>query len=226
MKYILETHCHTSQVSACGQMTGAELAGFYKSAGYDGIIVTDHFFNGNCTVDPSLDWAAKCELYCEGYRDAKRAGGEIGLDVFFGIEYSYFGTDLLTYGLDERWLKDHPQIMDIGIKEYMRLVHESGGLIVHAHPFREASYIDTIRLYPYDVDAVEVFNAGNRDPEFDRRAEWFADSYGLVKTAGSDRHEGFSKARCAVVLDERIASVGDYIRIIRQDGIARLICER
>lgn len=226
MEYIYETHCHTSQGSACGRMTGEELARYYKDGGYDGIIVTDHFFNGNCAVDPSLDWKTKCRLYCAGYNDAKKTGDEIGLSVFFGIEYSYFGTDLLVYGIDERWLVQHPEVMSIGVKEFMRLVYESGGMIVHAHPFREASYIDTIRLYPYDVDAVEVFNAGNRDPRFDVRANQYAESYGLAKVAGSDRHEPYSTARCATVFSEKLESIDDYMRLVRADKVARLICER
>ena len=225
MEYIYETHCHTSQGSACGRMTGEELARFYKDAGYDGVIVTDHFFNGNCAVDPSLPWKKKCELYCAGYRDARRVGDKIGLTVMFGIEYSYFGTDLLIYGLDEEWLKAHPEIMDMYVKDFMRFVYENGGLIVHAHPFRQASYIDTIRLFPYDVDAVEVYNAGN-DPKADERANWYADSYGLVKVAGSDRHGVYSEGRCAVVFDEKLESIEDYMRLVRADKIKRLICER
>ena len=163
MDYLYETHCHTSQASACASVTGGELAKFYKARGYDGIIVTDHFFNGNTCIDQSLDWKKRCELYCAGYKDAKRVGDRIGLTVMFGIEYSYKGTDLLTYGVDEDWLKAHPEVMEIDVHEYIKLVHESGGMIVHAHPFREAWYIDTIRLYPYEVDAVEVFNAGNHE---------------------------------------------------------------
>ncbi|MBQ2582010.1 MAG: histidinol phosphatase [Ruminococcus sp.] len=225
MEYIYETHCHTSQGSACGRMTGEELARFYKDAGYDGVIVTDHFFNGNCAVDPSLPWKKKCELYCAGYCAAKRVGDKIGLTVMFGIEYSYFGTDLLIYGLDEEWLKAHPEIMDMYVKDFMRFVYENGGLIVHAHPFRKASYIDTIRLFPYDVDAVEVYNAGN-DPKADERANWYADSYGLVKVAGSDRHGVYSEERCAVVFDEKLESIEDYMRLVRADKIKRLICER
>lgn len=225
MEYIYETHCHTSQGSACGRMTGEEAARFYKDAGYDGIIVTDHFFNGNCAVDPKLKWEKKCELYCAGYREAKRIGDKIGLTVMFGIEYSYFGTDLLVYGLDEAWLKAHPEIMEMYVKQFMQLVYESGGLIVHAHPFRQASYIDTIRLFPYDVDAVEVFNAGN-DPKFDERANWYADSYGLVKVAGSDRHGVHSEAKCATVFNEKLGGIDDYMRLVRANKIARLICER
>ena len=107
MEYIYETHCHTREASACGELSGQELARFYKSRGFDGIFVTDHFFNGNCAVDPSLDWQTKCELYCAGYKAAKAEGDRIGLSVFFGIEYSYLGTDLLTYGVDGDWLKAH-----------------------------------------------------------------------------------------------------------------------
>jgi len=226
MQYIYETHCHTSQGSACGRATGAELARYYKDAGYDGIIVTDHFFNGNCAVDKNIRWEEKCERYCEGYKDAKRVGEQIGLSVFFGMEYSYFGTDLLVYGLDEAWLKANPQIMQMGVKEFMGFVYENGGLIVHAHPFREAGYIDTIRLYPYDVDAVEVFNAGNRDPKFDQRADLYAESYGLVKVAGSDRHDTVSGGRCATVFAQKLQSIDDYMRLVRLGKIERLICER
>lgn len=226
MEFLYETHCHTSQASACGKVTGEELARFYKQQGYDGIIVTDHFFNGNTCIDQSLDWETKCSLYCSGYRDAKRVGDEIGLTVMFGIEYSYLGTDLLTYGVDEAWLKAHPEVMEIDVLDYIRLVKESGGMIVHAHPFREASYIDTIRLYPYDVDAVEAFNAGNHDPEYDRRANWYAESYGLIKTAGTDRHDTVGKSWAATVFEERVTDISDYIRLVKADKVARLICER
>ncbi|MBO5575821.1 MAG: histidinol phosphatase [Ruminococcus sp.] len=226
MEYLYETHCHTSQASACGMVSGEELARFYKQKGYDGIIVTDHFFNGNTAIDQSLDWKTKCELYCSGYEQAKRVGDEIGLTVMFGIEYSYEGTDLLTYGVDKAWLIAHPEVMEIDVHEYIKLVHESGGMIVHAHPFREAWYIKMIRLLPYEVDAVEVFNAGNPDPEFDRRANWYADSYGLVKTAGSDRHDTQKTEYAATVFEEKLTGIGDYIRLVKGDKVARLICER
>jgi len=72
---------------------------------------------------------------------------------------------------------------------------------------------------------VEVFNAGN-DPKFDERANWYADSYGLVKVAGSDRHSVHSEARCATVFNEKLGGIDDYMRLVRANKIARLICER
>ena len=55
MFYKYETHLHTSEVSKCAHNTGAEMARAYKKAGYTGIFVTDHFFNGNCAIPEN--WA-------------------------------------------------------------------------------------------------------------------------------------------------------------------------
>ena len=52
--YLYDTHVHTSEGSACGQNTGAEMARAYQKAGYAGIVVTDHFFYGNTEADRSL----------------------------------------------------------------------------------------------------------------------------------------------------------------------------
>ena len=38
--YLYDTHVHTSEGSACGQNTGAEMARAYQKAGYAGIVVT------------------------------------------------------------------------------------------------------------------------------------------------------------------------------------------
>ena len=53
-KFLYETHMHTSQGSACAHSTGEEMARAYHERGYTGIIVTDHFFNGNSAVPKDL----------------------------------------------------------------------------------------------------------------------------------------------------------------------------
>ena len=106
----------------------------YKEAGYTGIIVTDHFFYGNTSVDRSLPWEEWVRRFCLGYEHAKAEGERIGLSVFFGWEACYEGTEFLVYGLDQAWLLAHPQIKDASIREQYALVHEGGGIISHAHP--------------------------------------------------------------------------------------------
>ena len=195
--YLYETHMHTVEGSACGRSTGAEMARAYKEAGYTGIIITDHFFYGNTRPDRSLPWADWVNQFCLGYEHAKEEGDKIGLQVFFGWESGYNGTEFLIYGLDKQWLLDHPEIKDASVKEQMELVHAAGGFISQAHPYREAGYIEGIHLYPYRVDAVEGYNASHTSkfknppyhPEYNDRAVYYANSYGLPMTAGSDQHD-------------------------------------
>ena len=102
-RYIYETHLHTAEGSACGSMPGEAMARVYKEAGYAGIVITDHFYHGNTAVDRSLAWPEWVEQFCKGYENAKQRGEEIGLQVFFGWESGYQGTEFLIYGLDQQW---------------------------------------------------------------------------------------------------------------------------
>lgn len=210
-KYKYEMHCHTSEVSRCSHISGAELAEFYKSAGYDGLVVTDHFFNGNCAVPRELDWTEKVELFVTGYENAKKRGDQIGLDVFFGWEFTYVdGTDFLTYGLDKQWLLKNRDCDTMRITDYCNLVHGSGGYVVQAHPFREDSYIEMIRLLPRHVDAVETLNAGRTDFQ-NRMADVYADSYGIMKFCGSDNHRGMQDRLAVLETDKRAKSSADIL---------------
>lgn len=93
MPFLYETHMHTCQASLCGKATGAEQARAYKEAGFTGIIITDHFFGGNTAVDRTLPWTERVDLFWKGYEDAKAEGDRIGLDVFFGLEQNFSGTN-------------------------------------------------------------------------------------------------------------------------------------
>ena len=158
-----------------------------QRAGYTCLCITDHFLNGNTTVPSCGSWESRIDQFCAGYERAAEAGAKLGLSVFFGWEFSHAGTDFLTYGLDKAWLLRHPDCHTLRVPEYSALVHESGGFLVQAHPFREDWYIETIRLSPRDVDAVEVVNACRTAFE-NENADWYASRYALLKTAGSDIH--------------------------------------
>ena len=194
--YRYETHLHVKGPSKCGHSTGAELARYLKEEGYQGFVVTDHFFNGNSGVPRDLPWEERIELFCKGYEEAKEEGDRIGIDVFFGVEWQFHNDEYLLYGPDKEWLLRHPEIKDASIEEQYRLVHEAGGIVIHAHPFREASYIPEIRLFPEFVDGVETVNATHvwtsRQPDgtvpYDEKAKDYAKKHDFVQTAGSDIH--------------------------------------
>ncbi len=213
-----ETHAHTSEVSKCSKITAAELVRYYKKSGFSGVCITDHFLNGNTLVPYDLPWEGQINFFCRGYEKAFKEGQKIGIDVFFGWEYSYRGTDFLTYGLDKEWLLNHPEIMTFNTNEYLDFVHESGGFIVHAHPFREADYIDMIRLLPRKVDAVEVLNACRLDFENEYAYE-YANKYNLLKVAGTDNHVGYRDKICGIQVTKPFKHINDMVNAIKNNQI-------
>lgn len=221
--YKYETHLHTAETSACASATGAEQARRYKAEDYDGIFVTDHFFNSNTTVPRDLPWAERAELYCKGYENAKAEGDRIGLKVFFGIEYTYQGADILVYGLDKQWLLDHPDC-DRDFYAFREEAKASGALLIHAHPFREAYYLREIKLLPQWVDGVEVYNSGNCDDVYNDRAEWYAEQFGFRMTAGTDNHHlNVPSERLAGILSEvGFETAEDYARAFFADKVKPL----
>jgi len=224
--YKYETHLHTSEGSACGATSGARYARVYKELGYDGIIITDHFCGGNTGVDEWLPWNEWVDSFCQGYENAKAEGDRIGLSVFFGFENGFrgtkfFGAECLIYGVDKEWLKENPSIRNCDVRRQYEMVSAAGGLVVHAHPFRERPYIPRVNLFPEYVDAVEICNLGHRDIGFDERYESFdekakkyAIKYHLAETAGGDCHSEHGE-HGGMAFYEKIETIEDFIRAVK-----------
>lgn len=222
--YLYETHLHTTQGSACAKCTGAQMAKAAKEYGYTGIIVTDHNWGGNTRVNRLMPWKKWVEGYCEGYKEAKKVGDAIGLDVFFGMEAGFLGTEFLLYGIDEEWLIQNSGIKKDNVEKLYARIKEAGGMMIHAHPFREEYYIPKIRLYPEFVDGVEGINAahsnpmsmGHQDIAFDERAIAYAKEHGLPMTAGSDIHTT-KLLGGGMAFKRRLTSVQDFVQAVLGD---------
>lgn len=223
-QYFYETHLHTRGASACGVTEPEDYIDVYKRAGYSGIIVTNHFFNGNCGVDRNLPWEEKVAAYCSDYERAFKAAQGKDFDVFFGIEYNFDGDEYLLYGLDKEWLLKHPEVMSASHQKLFEMVNEAGGLMVQAHPFRMRSYIKQINLHPECVHALEVYNSGNQ-PEENAKALILARDKDLPCTSGSDMHdarlmENYIKDKSfkpgAVMVNKRLTSIMDYVQAIKK----------
>lgn len=221
--YLYETHLHTKESSACARSSAKDMVQAAKDFGYAGIFITNHGFYGNTCVDRTLPWEDWVYTFCEPYRRAKEYGDQIGLDVFFGYESCYNGTEFLVYGVEEEWLMKHPEIKDASIAQQLELVHGQGGLVIHAHPFRKEDYIPEIRLFPELVDGAEAINAthsnhlsqSHNDPAFDRQAIAYARKYALPMTAGSDVHSTVLFGG-GVAFPTRLSSAKDYCERIRK----------
>jgi hypothetical protein len=100
---LTETHIHTNIGSSCGKVSPAEIPWLYKNAGYDAIVITDHYAEETITTYPK-----SADAWLEGYRMARDAGKEAGIKVFLGMELrvkSLGIEDFLVYGLDEAFIK-------------------------------------------------------------------------------------------------------------------------
>lgn len=222
--YKYETHLHTREGSACSSAAAEDMARAHKELGYDGIFVTNHFFNGNTSVPRDLPWEQRIELYCEGYEIAKRTGDKIGLKVFFGLEYCVNWADLLIYNMEKQWLLENEKLlMHTDEREFFRTVRAQGGFIIHAHPFRGDPYIHHISLYPEDIDGVEVINASHSpDNSYNSRAEIYADMFGFKKTGGSDSHHLDKLFGGGILVPRPINSPTDYLEMLRAGEVTPL----
>ena len=212
--YLYETHLHTAPVSRCARSTVREMLTMYRDLGYRGVFVTNHFIDGNINVDKTLPYEDKIRFYFSDYEEAKAISAEIGIDVFLGVELSFGGTDFLIYGLTPDWFLSHPEIEDMKKSEELALMAEEGALIIQAHPFREANYIDHIRLFPRRIHGVEIINASRSEFE-NSMAKLYADSYGLLHFAGSDKHSVKPGKLAGVSFEEPITSEQDFIEKVR-----------
>lgn len=215
--YRYETHLHTLPVSRCARAGVEETVAYYKELGYDGIFITNHFLDGNINIDHTLPYEEKIRFYFADYEKGAEIGKMLGIKVFCGVELSYGGTDFLIYGLDKAWFLAHPEIMEMKKSQELALMMESGALVIQAHPYREASYIDHIRLFPRHVHGVEVINACRTEGE-NRMAEIYAEHYGLLRFAGTDNHLASGQKKLAgVCFLEPVLNVQDFIEKVKNN---------
>jgi hypothetical protein len=224
--YLYETHLHTAEASKCAVSGGADYITVYKEMGYTGIMVTDHFYNGNCALSRNLPWEEWVNRFYKGYENAKREGDKQGLDVFFGWEESFdYCDDYLIYGLDKQWLLDHPEVRTWTRGEQYRAVRDAGGCVVQAHPFRQRYYISSVILSAGCVDAVEAANGGHDDVSYDALAYRYAKKIGKPILAGTDIHDADSAIYSevyGVYLEKKLNTIDDYVKLILNNDIINI----
>ncbi len=92
---------------------------------------------------------------------------------------------------------------------------KNGALVIQAHPYREASYIDHIRLYPRCVHGVEVINACRTELE-NKMAKIYAENYNLIEFAGTDNHRAKEQEKLAgMSSDKPILDEQDFVQRVK-----------
>ena len=213
MGFLYETHLHTCEASACGRVHGEDYIPYMMEKGYAGMVVTDHFFNGNTCVPADLPWKERVEMYCSGYERALKAAEGKDFNVMFGIEYNFWKDEYLIYGVDKQWLLDNECIMDMTRHELLEAVHKAGGVMIQAHPYRERDYLEDIKLAPTACDGVEVYNAAN-SANMNALGYEYCTKLGLPMTSGSDIHFFNDKPMGGMLFENKIGSAKELAKAL------------
>jgi len=134
--YKTETHLHTSEVSPCAHLTAAEMVARYHAAGYQTIIITDHFQNPYFERLGELPWQEKVERFLQGYDNAVLAAKEYGMHVILSAEIRFNDSPnhYLLLGIDRDFLKQRPDVLDMEIETFYPYAKQYGVTVIQAHP--------------------------------------------------------------------------------------------
>ena len=212
MEYKYEIHCHTKEVSRCGQLPVEDLIKKYKEAGYSGIVLTDHYSPMTFDIPDFFSKKKAIDHYLKAWQIAKKYNDE-NFTVLLGMELRFYATinDYLVYGITEEMLYKLPFLLSTYIGKASRMLRERGCLFIQAHPSRKfITHAD-----PKHLDGVEVFNAKATKEENESSLKWAEEIKAKIKTSGSDCHRESGVGLGGIITTEPIKSNDDLIRILK-----------
>lgn len=216
-KFKYQMHTHTVPCSHA-DMTPQELVNALVGGGYNGCVLTNHFYNGDTGLDRNLPFKEFVAEYEKDYTECKKLAEKENLDIIFGIEEHLFdGLEILCYGITPQFLYENEHLIgNRSLETWYNALHEYGALCIQAHPYRDRSYITNPRLLPIEyIDGFEVFNYGNSQ-DANCRAEEVAKQYpDLILTSGGDVHSSGNVCYGGIETDVRIKNEKELVKILK-----------
>ena len=215
----IELHCHSSGFSECSELPPSEIIRCYRNAGYQGIVITNHFYPWVSKNDKK--YQKYIDEFLEEYHFTKELGEGVGIKVYLGMEIRFEENqnDYLLYGIDEDFVRGVPRQLET-IYDFMPYLKEHPDvLFIQAHPFRNGMFLVDSSL----LDGIEVFNL---HPNHNSRvgfAAKYAESEGLkVCTCGSDLHHPGHDALSALLTRELPEDEKELARCIREEQVYKV----
>ena len=211
MATIIDLHVHTTRGSSDSSLSPEEMVQEAKRLGLPGLCITEH--NAFWDRREFTDFARKYDLL-----------------LIRGVEIDTDMGHVLVFGL-ESYVSGISQM-----SELRRVVDESEGFVITAHPFRgihSPGGISRPLLYKDDVslpssveeaaqhpvfgfvDAIEAANGNTIDGE--NVFAWkVAQRLSRNSTGGSDAHSIHGLGRCSTVFENDIRSEDEFIQALRK----------
>ena len=226
MKYKYQLHAHTANCSGCSVMSPKDLIDALHDGGYQGMVITNHFFGGNTCIPRSLPWKDFVYQYELDYNECVEYAKKYDMDIIFGIEeHIGEGLEILPYGITPEVLYNHEELLKADLTTWKKVALGNDFLIIQAHPFRDRTYIPHPRVLPRSlIDGIEVFNHCNLD-DANKKAKDFADKNSdLIFTSGADTHSVNTASFAGIETCERIKNEKQLFDILVA-GKYKILCD-
>ncbi len=225
-----ETHMHTFRGSACGLVRAKKAAEVYKKAGYDGVVLTNHFNMANFRSyygGRQKNWIKR---YLKEFFSFRKYCEKQGVKALLGLELSLIPdeksirsktyAELLLYGITPEELALYGlDLLRLSQADLFYLCEKNGWILGQSHPFR-----DHVKLL--DTDYMHFVEAYNGHPGHNSRndqANALAEEKGLSKSGGSDFHRlGYEKCGMAFPDSVTIENEKDFAAALKS-GIGTII---
>ncbi len=205
---IFDLHIHTEKYSDCSFINPEDLIRQAVEAGLDGLAITEH----------GMRWPDREFERLKKLAEPHRLILINGQEIYTADEKNKIEGEFLVFGVGRSLTGKY------SARELIQRVHDEGGILVAAHPYklsrngRTRYYGAGDRIYDLQVDAVELFHPDHSEQALEkvRRA---MDALGIPGTGGSDAHKIFNVGSCVTIFENAVRGETDFLREMRKGRI-------
>lgn len=211
----IEMHAHTSEASPCANISASRLVSMYIEAGYDAVVITDHYCKWVMEQSGAETPEAYVDYFLSGYRTAREAAQNTSLSVWLGAEVNLLESpnDYLLYGATEEFFRKNLSLFTLSQKELYFLCQKNQILLFQAHPYR--TYCN-----PGDPEFLDGAESYNGNPRHNNRNEdavaWTEENHLLV-SSGSDFHEAEDLAKGGIYTEESSHDLTELCNLLKSN---------
>ncbi|MBE7087131.1 MAG: hypothetical protein E7369_02375 [Clostridiales bacterium] len=184
----IETHTHCLGGSCCAIAPIKNLIDDYVTAGYDGVVLTNHLSQFEYNNYPGETHAEKIEYYYSLYTEGLEYAKQKGINLMFGSEVRVFDPygfgEYMVYGVTKQLLMESKPLFEMTQQELFDFSCKHGLFMFQTHPYRTNVKLGD----PKYLHGAEAFNGHFHHQNNNVLAKEFCDGNSLIKTSGSDYH--------------------------------------
>jgi hypothetical protein len=205
---VFDLHIHTQKYSDCSFIHPEELIAQALELGLKGFALTEH----------GMRWPD------DEFTKLKKMAEPHGLVLINGQEISARNEknemegDFLVFGINYSLTGRYTAL------ELAELVHNHGGVIIAAHPYKLSRrgkthyYGAGDKIYQLPLDAIELYHPDHSSLAVSK-AQKAMQKLGIPGVGGSDAHKIFDVGSCVTLFEHKIGSDADFVHQIRRKNV-------